>query len=107
MVSKSELSRRTLLGTGILAGTAANLVDHLFLLELSKAQTGVSPSSKNCIMLYMTGGPAQQETFDMKPDCDDRFRGEFLPVSTNVAGIQICEHLPHLSKVADKYAIIR
>lgn len=107
MVIRRELNRRTMLQAGVLAGTTTNLVDHIFLSEVSKAQTGQSSTNTNCIMLYMTGGPAQQETFDMKPECDERFRGEFLPASTNVPGIQICEHLPHLANVADKYAIIR
>ena len=107
MSHKNLIQRRTLLKSGVLAGTALTLTDHLFKSELAKAQTGVSAQDTNCIMLYMTGGPAQQETFDMKPDCDDRFRGEFLPTSTNVPGIQICEHLPLLAKITDKYAIIR
>ena len=101
------MRRRTLLRAGVLAGASLNLVDHLYRVELAKAETGVSPSDKNCIMLYMTGGPAQQETFDMKPDCDDRYRGEFLPTSTNTPGIQICEYLPKLAQQTDKYAIIR
>ncbi len=100
-------ARRTFLQAGILSGTGLTLLDHLIKAEITKAQTGTSPSDTNCIMLYMTGGPAQQETFDMKPDCDERFRGEFLPTSTNIPGTQICEYLPQLARLADKYAIIR
>ena len=55
----------------------------------------------------MTGGPAQQETFDPKPDAPEGARGEFKPIATNVPGIQICEHLPLLAKQAHRYAIIR
>ena len=101
------LQRRTFLKAGALAGCGLTFADHIFRSELARAQTGSSPSDTNCIMLYMTGGPAQQETFDMKPDADDPYRGEFLPVSTNVPGIQVCEHLPMMSRVADKYAVIR
>ena len=43
----------------------------------------------------------------MKPDADEPFRGEFYPISTNVPGIQVCEHLPMMARVADKYAVIR
>lgn len=107
MPSTIQIKRRTFLKGGIIGGTSLNLIDHFYRLEQAKANAEASPSERNCIMLYMTGGPAQQETFDMKPDCDARFRGEFLPISTNVPGIQICEHLPQLAKLADKYAIIR
>lgn len=64
-------------------------------------------SGKACILLYMTGGPAQQETFDPKPDAPQETRGEFKPTSTSVPGIQICEHLPMMAKLAHQYAIIR
>jgi hypothetical protein len=43
----------------------------------------------------------------MKPDAPAEYRGAFNPIKTNVNGIQICEHLPQLAKVTDKYAIIR
>jgi hypothetical protein len=62
---------------------------------------------KSLILLYMTGGPAQQETFDPKPDAPEGTRGEFKPTNTSVPGIQICEHLPLLAKQAHRYAIIR
>ncbi|MBM3982512.1 MAG: DUF1501 domain-containing protein [Planctomycetes bacterium] len=63
--------------------------------------------AKSLILLYMTGGPAQQETFDPKPDAPTGTRGEFKPADTNVPGVQICEHLPLLAKQAHRYAIIR
>ena len=107
MKPHSVIQRRTLIKAGLISGTALTFVDHLFHAELTKARTGATPQDTNCIMLYMTGGPAQQETFDMKPDCDDRFRGEFLPISTKTTGIQICEHLPLLSQHTEKFAIIR
>jgi hypothetical protein len=43
----------------------------------------------------------------MKPDAPVEFRGEFKPISTNVPGIQLCEHLPRLSKEMDKLALVR
>ena len=66
-----------------------------------------SSSAKACILLYMTGGPAQQETFDMKPNAAEGPRGIFRPISTSVPGTQICELLPLLAKNAHWYAIIR
>lgn len=64
-------------------------------------------SAKRCIFLFMWGGPAQQDTWDMKPDAPAEYRGEFQPIATKVPGIQICEHFPLLARRTDKLAIIR
>jgi hypothetical protein len=55
----------------------------------------------------MDGGPTHFETFDPKPDAPAEIRGDFRPIKTNVNGMEICEHLPQLAKIADKYSIIR
>jgi uncharacterized protein (DUF1501 family) len=59
------------------------------------------------IFVWLPGGPPHQDTFDMKPDAPAEYRGAFKPIRTNVPGIDICEHLPQLAKVTDKYSIIR
>lgn len=64
-------------------------------------------NAKSVIMVYLPGGPSHQDMFDLKPDAPSEVRGEFKPIATNVAGIEICEHLPLLSKQADRYSIIR
>lgn len=61
--------------------------------------------SRHCILLWMPGGPAQTDTFDMKPDHENG--GEFRPAATSVPGLQFSEHLPKLAKLADKMAILR
>jgi hypothetical protein len=63
--------------------------------------------AKACILLFMWGGPAQQDTWDLKPEAPAEYRGEFKPIRTNVPGIQICEHLPRLARRMDKLALIR
>src|SRR5262245_23437681 len=55
----------------------------------------------------MWGGPAHQDTWDLKPDAPADIRGEFAPTSTNVPGIQICEHFPELARRADKLCLVR
>src|SRR5215510_7569950 len=55
------------------------------------------------IHLWLSGGISQIDSFDPKPDADVKYRSQFKPVATNVDGIQICEHLPMLAKMADKY----
>ncbi|MBN9522604.1 DUF1501 domain-containing protein [bacterium] len=59
------------------------------------------------IFIWLPGGPPHQDTFDMKPDAPEEYRGAFRPIRTNVPGIDVCEHLPRLSQLADKYALIR
>lgn len=55
----------------------------------------------------MWGGPAQQDTWDLKPDAPDVYRGEFKPIATSVPGLQISEHLPMLAKRAHELCLIR
>src|SRR5262245_34121224 len=64
-------------------------------------------SADACIYLFLWGGPPQHDTFDLKPDAPEDIRGEFKPIKTNVPGINICEKLPRLARLADKYAIVR
>jgi uncharacterized protein (DUF1501 family) len=59
------------------------------------------------IFVWLPGGPPHQDTFDMKPNAPEEYRGAFKPIQTNVTGIQICEHMPRLATIADKYSIIR
>jgi len=63
--------------------------------------------AKACILLFMWGGPAHQDTWDLKPDAPVEVRGEFKPIATRVPGIQICEHFPQLAQRTDRLAIIR
>ena len=63
--------------------------------------------AKSCILLFMWGGPAHQDTWDLKPDAPAEIRGEFKPIATRVPGIQICEHFPQLAQRTDKLAIVR
>jgi hypothetical protein len=73
----------------------------------AEASSGIRRSHKAVIMIFLPGGPSHQDMFDLKMDAPSEIRGEFRPISTNVPGIQICEHLPRLAKLADKYTLIR
>ncbi len=58
-------------------------------------------------MVYLSGGLAHQDTFDLKTDAPAGIRGEFKPISTRLPGIQVCEFLPRTAAVMDKIAVIR
>jgi hypothetical protein len=59
------------------------------------------------VYLFQSGGPAQHETWDLKPDAPSAVRGEFNPIDTAAPGVRICEHLPRLAARADQFAILR
>jgi len=75
----------------------------------AQAEVAQRPSGaeKSMIVLWLWGGPSHMETFDLKPEAPLEYRGEFRPISTSVPGIEICEHLPKLAALADKFAIVR
>jgi hypothetical protein len=60
---------------------------------------------RSCILLWMSGGPSQLDTFDLKPGHPNA--GPFQPIATSVPGIQISEHLPRIAKLMDHLAIVR
>ncbi len=62
---------------------------------------------KAVILVFLTGASSHIDMFDMKPDAPQEIRGEFKPISTNVTGIQISEHLPLLASRIDKVALVR
>ncbi len=59
------------------------------------------------IFLWLPGGPAHMDTFDMKPAAPAEYRGDFRPIKTTVAGIEICELLPLLAAQSHRTSIIR
>src|SRR5438034_10323685 len=97
------ISRRNFLKIGALG------LGGLTLPQLLQAESasGIRRSHKAVIMIFLPGGPSHQDIFDLKMDAPREIRGEFRPIPTNVDGIRICEHLPLLAKLADKYTIIR
>lgn len=101
------MNRRTFLQAGTLSPLGLGLGHSLWMQSTAKAASPGNGKAKACILLFMTGGPAQQETFDPKPDAPEGTRGEFKSIATNVPGIQICEHLPMMARLADRYAILR
>ena len=102
------MHRRTYLQLGLAGLAGGNFFDLLAMRNASASENGGAEKKKsNCILIWMDGGPTHFETFDPKPEAPVEIRGEFRPIETNVSGIRICEHLPKLAKIADKYAIIR
>jgi hypothetical protein len=68
--------------------------------RLKKPVTGV-------IQIWLAGGPATIDMWDLKPDAPEEIRGEFRPIATASPGVMIAEHMPGLAKVMDRCALIR
>ncbi|HZW30712.1 MAG TPA: DUF1501 domain-containing protein [Isosphaeraceae bacterium] len=63
--------------------------------------------AKSLIVMFLEGGPAHQDLWDMKPDAPVGVRGEFQPIATTVPGLLFCEHLPMLARQAHHLALVR
>lgn len=78
------------------------------LFRLRAAAANASPNEKTAVILvWLRGGASHLETFDPKPDAPSEFRGPFKTIKTNVAGLRVCELLPRLATIADKYTVLR
>jgi hypothetical protein len=108
--NSSILHRRDVLRLGSLGLLGLSLPE-LLAGRAGAAGDGATASgfgrAKSCILLFMWGGPAHQDTWDLKPGAPAEIRGEFKPIATRTPGIQICEHFPRLSTRTDRLAIVR
>src|SRR5258706_8649249 len=78
------------------------------LMAIEKSRDVARPGkAKSVLFLYLQGGPATQDMFDLKPDAPDNIRSQFKPMATNVPGIELCEHLPKMARWMHKAAIVR
>jgi hypothetical protein len=73
----------------------------------AEAASGVVRSHKAVIIVFLAGGPPHQDMFDLKPDAPDGIRGEYRPISTDLPGLDICEHMPRLARMMNKFVVIR
>ncbi len=98
------VSRRRMLeagGAGLLGLSLGNVLS---------AEAAAPPGkvrARSVIFLFLFGGPSQFETFDMKPDAPTTIRGPFRPIPCKTPDLRICEHLPRLAALSDRYTVIR
>jgi Protein of unknown function (DUF1501) len=78
---------------------------------LAERARGNAPSSKeaarSCIFVWLAGGPATIDMWDMKPNAPARIRGEFHSIATSLPGLSICEHLPEMAKIMERCVLVR
>jgi hypothetical protein len=97
------LSRRQFLTAGALGLGGLTLADLL----RAEAASGITSSTKAIINIHLDGGPPQMDMIDLKPNAPVEIRGEFKPIATKVPGFQMCELMPKLASIADRFAFIR
>ena len=101
--SRSQLSLRVWLRLSAAGVMASSMSGWLEALADSTAKD--KERKKSVILLWMNGGPSTIDMWDLKPGHANG--GEFKEIETNVSGIRISEHLPKISKLMDKMAIVR
>lgn len=102
--SRGTLNRRSLLRLGGLTWLGWRFPG---LLRGSGHAANPKARARSVIFLHQYGGPSHHDTFDMKPAAPAAIRGEFKPIATNVPGIQICERLPQVARIADRFTLLR
>jgi hypothetical protein len=99
----SPISRREWLrlsSAGVVAGSMSGW------LEMLAAQTAGHPARRrSCILLWMSGGPSQFETFDPKYGHENG--GPVKDIETSVPGIRVSEYLPRVARLMDEMVLVR
>jgi hypothetical protein len=101
------LNRRQVLRLGGLA-VAGFALPEVLQARNSGGQAAITRRhARSCILVYLLGGPPHLDMWDLKPQAPAEIRGPFQPIATTVPGVQICEHLPRLARLANRYALVR
>jgi hypothetical protein len=99
-------SRRDFLRLGTVGTLGLGLPEFLRATRHDRDPSGFG-RARRCVLLFLTGGAPQHDTFDPKPLAPVEYRGELRPIATSVPGIHVSELLPRLARHADKYCLVR
>ena len=102
--------RRDFLRVGMLSLLGLSMSQYFALADGAKKNSPAgrtTGTADSAILIWLGGGPSHIDTFDPKPDAPLEIRGNFKPVNTNVAGIQLSEHLAKTARVMDKLCVVR
>ena len=102
--------RRDLIRVGAAGALGLGLSTRGILAAQAGATARVVDPSKDdisFIFVFLRGGLSTIDTFDMKPGSPSTVRGPFNEMSTNIPGTRICDQLPNIAKVMDKFSMIK
>jgi hypothetical protein len=110
--SAGRFTRRRWLQLGALGLTGLSLNDLPAAdSQISTCSTGSTANSfgraKRCVMLFLTGGAPQHDTFDPKPLAPANVRGELSPIATSVPGLQVSELFPQFARRTNHVTLLR
>jgi hypothetical protein len=100
--------RRNFLKIGT-AGLLGLSLPQLLRLEAHAARkNGAKGRKANAvIMLWLAGGPATIDMWDLKPEAPEAIRGDFQPIDTSAHDVRVSEHLPKTARVMDRLTLVR
>jgi len=100
------VSRREYLRIGSLGLFGLNLPQLLRASDV-KNTSARGKGEVSCILLWLSGGLSQLDSFDPKPDAPREIRGEFGTIPTTTPGIHFVEYLPKLARLTSKFSLVR
>lgn len=102
------LNRRDVLRVGALTIGATALPASALRAGASTTVADVNAGkAESVIYLWMGGGVTHLDSFDPKPEAPEEIRGELTAISTSLPGVQFCETLPNLARIADRLSVVR
>jgi hypothetical protein len=97
------VTRRRFLTAGALGIGGLTLADLL----RAEAAAGIGASQKAVLLIHLDGGPPQMDMIDLKPEAPVEIRGEFKPIATKLPGVRVCELMPKVAGLADRFVFVR
>jgi hypothetical protein len=88
---------------GLLGLGLADVLRH----EARAAKAPGKRKASGVILIWLAGGPATIDIWDLKPEAPAEVRGDFQPIDTSAKGVRVCEHMPRTAKVMDRCALVR
>jgi hypothetical protein len=104
-------SRRDFLTRSALAAGALSLGSNLRGAASASVPQIPLGKAEHCLFVWLGGGMSHIDTFDPKPTIGDpaaKKPGSYYPcIDTAIPGVQVCEHLPRIAKMYDRFAPVR
>src|SRR4051794_7251429 len=100
-------SRRNFLKVGSAGLLGLSLPELLRLEALAGTSKTTKGKANSVIMVWLAGGPATIDMWDLKPNAPEGIRGEFKPIPTSAPDVEVGEHLPKMATVMDKASVVR
>jgi uncharacterized protein (DUF1501 family) len=104
-VRSGHQSRRDFLQIGSLALGSLSLPG-LFEAQARAAALKRFVKDKSVVLLFLQGGPPQQDTFDPKPDALQEIRSVGGEIKTSIPGLLFGGHFPKMAALADRMAVV-